>query len=153
MNKKTILQKLKINTDYLNAYSVGLLQGKAYRILNTNLTRVLSPYDLSIPEWKLIGQLHDHGDMGLAELAERLSVEPPLVTKLIDHLEKKDYVVRTLHKSDKRAKVITVTKKGEKILLELEPKVKESMKNLVDGVSKMEMLAYIHVLETIVNNE
>lgn len=152
MDTNSILKKLNINTDYLNAYSTGLLQGKAYRTLNNHLAKTLSPYDISIPEWKLVGQLHDHGNMGLAELADLLSVEPPLITKLIDHLEKKGYVTRALHETDKRSKIITITLKGREILLELEPKVKLIMKNLVQGASKMEMLAYIHVLEIIVKN-
>ncbi len=152
MNTSSILKRLNINTEYLNAYSAGLLQGKAYRTLNSHLTKTLMPFDLSIPEWKLLGQLHDHGNMGLAELADILSVEPPLITKLIDHLEKKGYVERVLHETDKRSKIIIITKTGDKALMDLEPKVKEVMGTLVKGASKLDMLAYVRVLETIVNN-
>lgn len=151
--KNQLIQKiLNIDPEHLHAFSVGLLQGKAYRILAMHLNRKLSSYDLTIPEWKLLGQLYEHSEMSLADLADRLSVEPPLVTSLIDRLEKKDLVTRTLHKTDKRVKVVRATEKGMKLIPDVEKAVKNAMKNLLNGVSKKDALAYIRVLETIVNN-
>lgn len=143
---------LGIDINNLKGYSSGLLQGKAYRVLTTSLTRTLAVEDLAIPEWKLLGQLHDHGAMKLADLADRLSVEAPLVTTLIDRLEKKQLVERESDPDDKRAKIITITKAGRDMVLRLEPPVRETMKGLLAGVSKMDALAYLRVLEAIVNN-
>ncbi len=147
-----IEEKLKIDPKGLNAYSTGLLQGKAYRALNISLTKVLFPHDLSIPEWKLLGQLYDHGELRLADLSDRLNVEPPLVTSLIDRLEKKEFVNRIAHLHDKRAKIITITSKGKSILPQIEPEVKKAMGILLLGVTRDELLSYIKVLQTIVNN-
>src|SRR5690348_14501831 len=85
-------KKSKNEPPKINAYSTGLIQGKAYRALNTALTKILLRFGISIPEWKLLGQLVDHGDLKLAQLAEKLDVEAPLVTALIDKLEKKALV-------------------------------------------------------------
>lgn len=150
MNK--IHETLKIDAGKLHAYSTGLLQGKAYRALNASLTNVLFQQNLSVPEWKLLGQLFDHGDMKLAQLAQRLDVEAPLVTALIDKLEKKKLVKRTLHTLDKRAKIISITQKGREVIMVLEPQVKAAMGKLLQGISQEALLIYIHVLETIVNN-
>src|SRR5688572_5058374 len=109
-------QPLRIDLHQLNAYSAGLLQGKAYRALNIHLNKTLFPYDLSVPEWKLIGQLFENGPMKLAAIAERLNVEPPLITNLIDQLEKKELVERISDKKDRRAKIIHATKKAQKII-------------------------------------
>ena len=149
---KNINETLKINMNNLNAYSTGLLQGKAYRALNTSLTKALLSYDITIPEWKLIGQLQDHGTMRLADLAERLNVEAPLVTALIDALERKNFVKRTNHPNDKRAKIITITKKGCDLVLAIEPHVKAAMNELLNGVPREKVLIYLEVLQTIVNN-
>ena len=152
MNKVTIEKQLKINSSKFNAYSTGLLQGKAYRALNSSLTKVLFQHDLSIPEWKLVGQLYDHGEMKLADLAERLDVEAPLITALIDKLEKKVLVKRTNHPKDKRAKIITITAKGKKAITEIEPQVKFAMGLLLKGITRDQLTTYIRVLQTIVNN-
>ncbi len=134
------------------AYNAGLLQGKAYRILTIQLTSVLSPFSISVPEWKLLGQLHDHGSMKLAKLANLLNVEAPLVTSLVDSLEKKKLVKRTNDKEDKRAKVIEVTKKGTDLVEKLEPEVKAAMRHLLRGVERNDFEGYIRVLELIVKN-
>jgi MarR family transcriptional regulator for hemolysin len=152
MKKDPIEKTLNIDLDHLNAYSAGLLQGKAYRALNAHLNKALYPYDLSIPEWKLIGQLFEHGSMKLAELAERLTVEPPLITNLIDQLEKKELVERIQDKKDRRAKIINPTKKAENVIPEIDIKIKQSMNELLAGVSREDLKSYIKVLQTIVNN-
>src|SRR5437870_457485 len=100
MKRKQIREELKIDNTQLNAYSTGLLQGKAYRALHGYLTKALFPYDLSIPKWKLLGQLYDHGNMKLAQLADRLSIEAPTVTELIDNLEKNGLVARKNDEKD-----------------------------------------------------
>jgi len=152
MKKIPIEQSLQIDHTALHAYSTGLLQGKAYRSLNSALAKVVYIDDLSIPEWKLLGQLVDHGLMRLADLAERLDVEPPLVTKLIDQLEKKEMLRRTSHSEDKRAKVISITKKGKDTVLDLEPKVKVAMGKLLYGTTPEELRVYLSILQRIVNN-
>jgi DNA-binding MarR family transcriptional regulator len=152
MKKIAIEKQLNINPAKLNAYSTGLLQGKAYRALNNSLTKVLLVHDISIPEWKLVGQLVDHGEMKLAQLADRLDVEAPLITALIDKLEKKELVKRTNHPQDKRSKIIMVTPKGKKTIIEIEPYVKQTMARMLKGIHRSELFSYIHVLQTIVNN-
>lgn len=148
----SITDTLRITEEKLNAYSAGLLQGKAYRTLNAHLAKALFPFDLSIPEWKLLGQLYDHGNFRLADLAERLNVEPPLVTTLIDSLEKKKLVTRTQDETDKRVKVIALTAKGKKQINIVEPAVKKKIAYLLKGISKTELLTYVKVLKTIVDN-
>ena len=133
-------------------YNLGLMQGRAYRKLSSHLTKALFPYDLSIPEWKLLGQLFDHGDMKLAKLADLLSVEAPLVTALVDKLEKKGLVERTNDAKDRRAKVITATKKGIKLVEEIEPNVRAAMRVLFKGVTPDEFKIYLRVLQTIDTN-
>ncbi|MBA3724183.1 MAG: MarR family transcriptional regulator [Candidatus Levybacteria bacterium] len=134
------------------AYNAGILQGKAYRILTAQLTSALIPFKLSIPEWKLLGQLADNGSMKLARLADLLGVEAPLITSLVDSLEKKGLVKRTEDKVDKRAKIIQGTKKAMKLVEKIEPTVQATMKPLLHGITEKEFRSYMHVLEAIVKN-
>lgn len=151
MNKQ-IEQQLNINPLALHAYSTGLLQGKAYNILHTTLSRALFPFSISIPEWKLLGQLHENENIKLSELAELLSYDPPMVTKLVKQLEKKSLVKRTYDTKDERAKIISITPQGNNVVMEAEAPVKKVMNDLLKGVSREELLHYLKVLVTIVNN-
>ena len=143
---------MKLPTNQLRSYNAGILQGKAYRVLTANLTDTLAPYDLSIPEWKLLGQLTEYNDIKLARLAEILGVEPPLVTSLAASLEKKKLIKRIDDKNDKRTKVVTGTKKGLELVEKIEPVVRAKLRELLKGTSKLELLAYSRVLSAIVKN-
>lgn len=136
----------------LNAYSTGLLQGKAYSRLHVRLTQALLPFHISIPEWKLLGQLHEHGNIKLTILANRLSYDPPMVTKLVNQLEKKRLVTRELDEIDERVKIITITSEGNQLILDAEPEVRNVMYVLLQGISQEELITYLKVLTTIVNN-
>ena len=152
MKNKLIEKILKIDPGNLHAYSTGLLQGKAYSRLHTVLSQTLAPYNLSIPEWKLLGQLHEHGEIRLAELAELLSYDPPMVTKLAKMLEKKGFLQRLQDPKDERAKLVSITKNGKGLIEEIEPVAKKTLGVILTGVTRDELLTYLKVLTVIVKN-
>lgn len=140
------------NKPILTAHSTGLLQGIAYSRLHSKLTKVLFPHNLSIPEWKLLGQLYDHGNIRMNELSGYLNYDPPLVTKLTKQLEKKGYLRRQYDKFDERAKIIILSTKGVNKLYELDPVIKNNISEILKGISQEELRTYIKVLNIIVKN-
>lgn len=149
---KQIEEQLNIDPSKLNAYSTGLLQGTAYSRLHTNLSRTLFTFEITIPEWKLLGQLYEHDRMKLSVLAEYLSYDPPMVTKLVKKLEKRGLVKREQDPVDERAKIIHITVEGAKLIEDAEPEVKKAMNKMLIGISREELLIYLKVLTAIVNN-
>jgi MarR family transcriptional regulator, organic hydroperoxide resistance regulator len=152
MKNEPVEKTLHIDPQHLHAYSTGLLQGKAYSRLYTYLARTLLPFNISIPEWKLLGQLHEHQDIKLSELAVLLSYDPPMITKLVKRLEKKKLVKRTHDKKDERAKIIKITREGHTLIKNAEMRVKKTMRQILGGVSREELMTYLKVLTVIVNN-
>ncbi|CRK81263.1 MarR family winged helix-turn-helix transcriptional regulator [Neobacillus massiliamazoniensis] len=76
------------------------------------------------------------------ELAEHLGITKQAVSKMVDYLEKCDYVTRQPHPTDKRGKIIVLTERGwsvvkakEKILTEIEQRWIENI-----GAERMQML-------------
>jgi DNA-binding MarR family transcriptional regulator len=51
--------------------------------------------------------------MSMRELANALGVDPPYATVVIDHLESQHLVRRRSHPTDRRAKIVEVTRKGK----------------------------------------
>lgn len=133
-------------------YKTGLLQAKSYRIMRAHLAKILSAYDLSIPEWTILGQVFEQEGIRLAEISGILSVEAPLVTTLIDQLEQKGLVIRSDDPIDKRAKLITLTEKGKELVPTVEKDASERLMLLMDGISNDDLLAYNRVLEFIVKH-
>ncbi|WP_042274572.1 MarR family winged helix-turn-helix transcriptional regulator [[Clostridium] dakarense] len=76
------------------------------------------------------------------EIAEYLGITKQAVSKMVDDLEKRGYVMRQTHPTDKRGKIIVLTEQGrlimkakEEILAEIE---KRWMENI--GTERMQML-------------
>jgi DNA-binding MarR family transcriptional regulator len=51
--------------------------------------------------------------MTMRELATRLSTDPPYTTLIVDDLEARKLLVRTVHPTDRRAKTVAVTPAGQ----------------------------------------
>jgi MarR family transcriptional regulator for hemolysin len=133
-------------------YKTGLLQAKAYRIMRGHLAKVLSVYDLSIPEWTILGQVFEQEGIRLAEISGILSVEAPLVTTLTDQLERKQLVNRSDDPLDRRAKLLTLTDQGKNLVPKIEKEASKKILELMNGISDDDKLAYNRVLEFIVKN-
>lgn len=76
------------------------------------------------------------------ELAEHLGITKQAVSKMVDYLEKSDYVIRQTHPTDKRGKIIVLTERGwlvmkakEEIIAEIEQRWIENI-----GTERMQML-------------
>lgn len=136
----------------MKAYTAGLLQGKSYRVLQNHLTQALKAFDLSIPEWKLLGQLCDSGKSRVADLAKMLDVDPPHITALVNDLEKKLLVKKIPSVQDKREVHINITTKGIKVVEKTEPTIRQAMKRILKGISIPELMIYMRVLNAIVKN-
>lgn len=133
-------------------YNAGILQGKAYKTLQYHLSRTLRPFGLSVPEWKLLGQLYDNEKLRVVDLVRVLSYDPPLVTTLIHSLEKKNLVSRKADKVDKRVKFIAATPLGKSLIPKIERKVRAVMRTMLKDVTKEEILVFMKVLEIIANS-
>ena len=76
------------------------------------------------------------------ELAEYLGITKQAVSKIIDYLEKNNYVIRKTHPTDKRGKIIVLTERGsevmkvkDEILTEIEQRWNENI-----GIERMQMI-------------
>ncbi|MBU3138174.1 MarR family transcriptional regulator [Clostridium gasigenes] len=76
------------------------------------------------------------------ELAEYLGITKQAVSKMVDYLEKSGYVMRKIHPTDKRGKIIVLTERGllvmkakEEILTDIEQRWIENI-----GAKRMQMI-------------
>lgn len=137
----------------LPTYKSGLLQVKAYRILQLRVTNTLAKFGLSTNEWAILGYLSENKDgKRLSEFASLLQVEAPFITALSETLEKKKLVVRHPHPQDKRAKLLFLTTAGRSLVPQVESSIREKLSNLLQGVSAEELRSYQKVLEAIISN-
>lgn len=136
----------------MSRYQSGILQGKAYRILQDSLNEVLTSYNLSIPEWKVLGLIFDNENTNTGEISTTLFVEPPLTTRILNSLQKNSFIKKKVHKEDKRITTLVITEKGKTTIKELENKVGDGLAKLLKGVTHEQLNTYKEVMEIIVKN-
>ena len=81
-------------------------------LLFDRIGRLLRPLDVSSAGGLVLGLLRDHGPMTPSELGERLIVTRATVTGLLDSLERRGYVRREPHATDRRSLVVELTPEG-----------------------------------------
>jgi DNA-binding MarR family transcriptional regulator len=88
-------------------------------VLFDEIGRLLRPLNVSAAGGLVLGLLRDHGSMSPSQLGERLIVTRATVTGLVDSLEKRGYVRRSAHPSDRRSQIIELTPAGSDVTQQL----------------------------------
>lgn len=95
---------------------------------------------LSHSEFMILVMIH-HGkkDVTVSELASKLSISLPAVSKMISILEERGLVKRYTDKIDRRNKYVYLTEKGNALCHQNETKLKDFMEEVVNRMGKEEM--------------
>lgn len=152
---KTILSYLKSQKNksgITNTYHIGLLQTKAYKALMGTTSDLLNRLDISNSDWVALGTINDHS-AGLRALllSEIMGVEQPFITVVINKLKKRGFVIVSPDPTDKRAKIIHLSKEGKAFVKQMEANLTKEMEKISAGISLPDAIGYIKVLEGIVD--
>ena len=88
----------------------------------------------------------------MGELAALLFKDNPTVTRILDLLCEKNLTRRSMHPSDRRSFVISLTREGRKKVAQLKPRVKEVRLRAWEGLTQRDFLQFRRILNTIYKN-
>jgi DNA-binding MarR family transcriptional regulator len=109
----------------------GHLAGRTIARLAKQIETAISPLELSLSQYRVLGFLADGSVMSSA-LAERMTVTPPTVTSLSDALVARGLVERLADPRDRRRLPLALTPDGEALLLKADALVGERLGALLD---------------------
>jgi len=107
------MQDLKFDVKLIYA----ILNGKISHEVDRKLVNDFKRHDipLNVEQWSILLFLQNNATPTQQELSDSLFISKPNITRLINKLEKKGFVQRTIKEEDKRCNTINITKKGIKI--------------------------------------
>ena len=116
-------------------------------LLVKRIARLLQPFDLSPASGLVLGILAD-SELALSpnEIADRLIISRATVTGLIDSLERRRYVHRLPHPSDRRMLLVELTEEGRRTAREFRPIVHRQQKVWLEALSEKEQQRLIDSL-------
>lgn len=120
-----------------------------YDLLHQATGRYMSEYGLSKSSVNILMLLRHGGEGGmqLHELGELLLVSRANITGLIDHLEEKGYVTRSVDPVDRRVRYARITKKAEALLDDFIPVHCGKVKGMLHGLSEDEKETLVRLLK------
>ena len=124
---------------------------KVSRKLRNLLDTRIRGHGLTLARALTLSALKDQDDFVQKNLAEELGIEHATLVRLIDALEEQGLVIRNVADDDRRAKRVTLTPKGRKLVEGIEAYAAELSETVMSDILETSVIEAMDVLEDIAN--
>ena len=107
---------------------------------------------LTPEQFMLIDLLWNQGSMTQQQLADQMHKDKNSVTKLVDAIEKKGFVVREQNLKDRRANTLVLTEKALQLRDGAKRKGISILDNILEGISEEELRMFLSTLRKLNSN-
>ncbi|MBR2298038.1 MAG: MarR family transcriptional regulator [Bacteroidales bacterium] len=107
---------------------------------------------LTPEQFILIDLLWNQGEMSQQQLADQMQKDKNSVTKLVDAIEKKGFVVRQQNPHDRRSNTIVLTEKAEQLKIGAKQKGIYILDKMLEGISEDELRNFLQTLDKLDKN-
>lgn len=101
---------------------------------------------LTPEQFILIDLLWNQGSMSQQQLADQMQKDKNSVTKLVDALERKGFVVREQNRQDRRSNTLVLTEKAEGLKPDAKQKGISILDEMLIGISEEELRSFLVTL-------
>lgn len=119
---------------------------KEYRkISQKNIAKIVS--DITVDQGLVLLILNENSNYSQKEIASLIFKDNASITRIIELMVKKDYLVRNVNEQDRRKFNLEITEKGRNTVELLSPAIKQNRTTALHGLSENE----IELLDTLLN--
>jgi len=136
--------------------SVLDMAGHLIRRLHQQSTQVFvqrtqaAGFDLTPVQYAAIEAIYENPGIDQARVAEMIGYDRATIGGVIERLEKKDWINREVSEQDRRARVLSLTAKGKKIRLTLEPIVQDLQKDILQPLNAADQARFVELARKVV---
>lgn len=87
--------------------------------ISAQFARALQARGLSVAEWVALAQIDSAPGLSCAELSGAMGLTRGAISKVLDKLQGKEWISRTVSEADSRVQILTLTRRGRRLLPEL----------------------------------
>ncbi|MFN2382197.1 MAG: MarR family winged helix-turn-helix transcriptional regulator [Guyparkeria sp.] len=114
------------------------------RLWRVQVNETLSEFDLTASAWAVLRILRDEGEgRTQKEVAGELAIEGPTLVKLLDGLERGDWIERRVSESDRRAKTIWLQPSAHARIEAADNALAQFRHRVIGGLSEEEKRDYM----------
>ena len=120
------------------ALTLWVKLARAFAVFSKAADGDIGRYGLTQPQFGVLECLGHLGPMAIGRLCKKKLVSGGNMTVVVDNLEKQGLVERVHSKEDRRAIVVQLTAKGNKLFQEVFPRHAKHVVSLVSGLTEKE---------------
>ena len=132
------------------AVELNLTGCKLKQFLASKLRKTGVP--LTPEQFMLIDLLWNQGEMTQQQLADQLQKDKNSVTKLVDAIERKGFVIRKQNEHDRRANTLVLTEKANQLKPGAKQKGISILDQMLEGISEEELRSFLVTLHKLNGN-
>ena len=137
--------------DDATARTAGHLVRRAHQIHDTIFAQETAGFDITSPQLAALTSIAKHPGIEQTALAELIAYDCSTIGGLIDRLEAKKLVRRSVGKHDRRTRQLSLTQAGQTLLAEVLPHAARVHGRLLEPLSPQEREAFIAMLQRVVD--
>ncbi len=88
----------------------------AYLSMHRCSNQILKSLEITADQYVCLWILTEHGELIQSEIVKHANSDPNTIKAMLRLLEKKGFVLRKVHLSDRRARLVSITQAGEHIV-------------------------------------
>ncbi len=107
-------------------------------------------FDLTPVQYAALEAIHENPGTDQARVAELIAYDRATIGGVIERLENKGWVRRVVSERDRRARELSLTVKGHKVLATLQPIVQAVQKDILAPLSDADRACFIQLAQQVV---
>ncbi len=112
-------------------------------------TRYQERFGLSIPEWRVVAVIGQHGSLSTQQVIERTGMDRVRVSRAVIRLADKALLERRPHPQDQRAQVLQLSRQGRAMYREIVPLARDMQAALAAALTEAEQRQLGSILDKI----
>lgn len=132
----------------MTMYQACLLHARADRHLRGLVSAHLEQFKITRMEWLLLAACNSapYGE-GMSALARVLDVSLPQITALAMSLVDAGLIQQSTDRQDKRARIITITSKGQELIVAIEKSMRGALREWLAFIPRPQLEVYMHTVQ------
>jgi DNA-binding MarR family transcriptional regulator len=115
--------------------------------------KIISNYSMiTVPQCHAIIEIGRKDDVMLKELSQILNLDTSTTSRMVDVLEKKNYVERKVYPDDRRISSISLTSEGKVLFLEMEEFIDNKYTTIFNFIPETEKSNVLHALDVMLSS-
>lgn len=126
---------------------------RAREVIMAHFRPMLARHDITEQQWRVLLVLAETGPLEATELANRASILPPSLTRIIKAMEERQFITRNRVKDDGRRALIAISPAGLALIEDLSPERAAIYEAIEQRYGAQQQDRLLDLLESLIQSE